>query len=235
MSQQLPLPMRLRPASVFDTFCTGDNHQTVASLKALRTVGHSPVLLVHGPAGSGKTHLLQALCAHHGAQGAAVAFLPLADLQVLGPDVLAGTEQCSLLCIDDLHLIAADMHWNRALFSLHRDCEERQVPLVLASQVAPTALAWALPDLSSRLLAGNLLRLRLLNDADQLQALQMHALQRGFDMPMDVALYLQRRMPRDMNRLCDLLDKLDAALLAAQRRLSIPFVREWLDSMERST
>lgn len=228
MSQQLPLPMRLRPASVFATFCTGDNQQTVESLKALRTVGNSPVLLVHGPASSGKTHLLQALCAHHGVRDA-VAFLPLSELHALGPDVLAGTEQLSLLCIDDLHLIAADMHWNRALFSLHRDFEERHVPLVLASQIAPASLQWALPDLSSRLLAGNVLRLRLLNDADQLQALQMHAQQRGFDMPMEVAVYLQRRMPRDMNRLCDLLDQLDAALLAAQRRLSVPFVRDWLD------
>jgi len=232
MARQLPLPMRLRPASVFATFYSGDNEQTVESLKQLRTVGNSPVLLVSGPTGSGKTHLLQALCAHHGQRGEAVAFAPLTELQALGPEVLSGTEHLSLLCVDDLHCVADSMQWNRALFTLHREFEERRAHLVLASQVAPASLLWALPDLSSRLLAGNLLRLKPLDEPGQFHALQMHARQRGFEMPDEVAQYLLRRMPRDMVRLCALIDQLDVALLAAQRRLSVPFVRQWLDASE---
>ncbi|MGC8519703.1 MAG: HdaA/DnaA family protein, partial [Steroidobacteraceae bacterium] len=38
----------------------------------------------------------------------------------------------------------------------------------------------------------------------------------------------QRRFPRDMAQLYALLDTLDEAALAAQRRLTVPFIREVL-------
>ena len=47
-------------------------------------------------------------------------------------------------------------------------------------------------------------------------------------MSNDVADYLLRRCPRDMDSLFNLLNRLDQASLAAQRRLTIPFVRDLL-------
>jgi DnaA family protein len=44
-------------------------------------------------------------------------------------------------------------------------------------------------------------------------------------MPEDTARWLQRRFPRDMATLYALLDTLDEAALAEQRRLTIPFIR----------
>jgi DnaA family protein len=58
--------------------------------------------------------------------------------------------------------------------------------------------------------------------------LQLRARQRGFELPDDVAHYLLRRAPRDPASLFALLDRLDYASLAAQRKLTIPFVRELL-------
>ena len=45
---------------------------------------------------------------------------------------------------------------------------------------------------------------------------------------METWRWLQRRFPRDMRRLYELLDTLDEAALAAQRRLTVPFIREVL-------
>ena len=45
-------------------------------------------------------------------------------------------------------------------------------------------------------------------------------------MSEEVAGYLMARFPRDLHSLFALLDRLDAATLAAQRRLTIPFLRE---------
>src|SRR5438132_779415 len=50
----------------------------------------------------------------------------------------------------------------------------------------------------------------------------------GFLLPAETSQWLQRRVPRDMRRLYELLDTLDDASLAAQRRLTIPFIREVL-------
>ena len=225
--QQLPLPMRLRAASVFATFCAGNNQAVLQALQQPHPAG-SPVVFLYGPTGSGKTHLLQALCAQGSTVALQVIYLPLRELHALGPEVLSGVERAALLCIDDLQYVASDREWNRALFALYRECEERQARLFMASDMPPAGLPFALPDLSSRVLAGTVLRLQLLDESQQATALQMHAAQRGFELPDEVAQYLLRRLPRDMNRLCQFIDELDMALLAAQRRLSIPFVRNWL-------
>ena len=44
----------------------------------------------------------------------------------------------------------------------------------------------------------------------------------------DAAEFLLRRLPRDMHTLCAALDQLDYASLAAQRKLTLPFLREAL-------
>jgi DnaA family protein len=98
----------------------------------------------------------------------------------------------------------------------------------MAARPPPALLAWALPDLGSRCAAGAVLQLRALDEAEQQQALQLRARLRGFELPEETSRWLQRRFPRDMRRLYGLLDTLDEAALAAQRRLTVPFIREVL-------
>jgi DnaA family protein len=58
------------------------------------------------------------------------------------------------------------------------------------------------------------------------QALRLRASQRGLELPDDTARFLLNRSRRDMTSLYRLLDTLDTEALIAQRRLTIPFVRE---------
>ena len=58
--------------------------------------------------------------------------------------------------------------------------------------------------------------------------LQLRAQHRGLELPDETAAYLIRRSRRDMASLYGLLDKLDLEALRAQRRLTIPFVRDVL-------
>jgi DnaA-homolog protein len=53
---------------------------------------------------------------------------------------------------------------------------------------------------------------------------------RGFELPDETAQFLMKRLPRDMASLCAFLDELDVASLVAQRRLTIPFVREVMEA-----
>jgi DnaA family protein len=100
--------------------------------------------------------------------------------------------------------------------------------LLIASRDAPAAIGFHLPDLRSRLLAADVWQLKELDDAAQMQALKLRAAQRGLELGEESALFLVRRMPRDMHTLCDVLDRLDEASLAAQRRLTVPFLRQAL-------
>ena len=61
-----------------------------------------------------------------------------------------------------------------------------------------------------------------------MQALQIRAARRGLTLADDAAVFLLRRLPRDMHSLCGALDRLDEASLVAQRRLTVPFLRQAL-------
>ncbi len=230
--RQLPLPIRLRASSVFASYHAGPNADVVALLSDLSVVA-TPALFVYGAPGVGKSHLLQALCARAGEQRRAASYLPLRELAVYGPELLAGAEQMAMVCLDDAGTVLTQPDWNRALFNLYRELEERGGKLVLAGEQPPAAIAFALRDLSSRVLAGTVLRVQPLAELDQIAALRLHAGQRGLELPDDVANFLLRRLPRDMRSLCDFLDELDLASLTAQRRLTVPFVSQILSRQQK--
>jgi DnaA-homolog protein len=229
LPRQMPLPIRLRASSVFNSYFPGPNAAVVNTLSNLTSTGPSPVLFLYGSSGVGKTHLLQALCAKANVQQPAT-YVPLRELHALGAELLSGAEQMPLVCVDDVGLVAPQLEWNRALFNLHRELEERGGKLILADEHSPASIEWALRDLSSRVLAGTVLRLRPLSEPEQIIALRMHAEQRGLELSDEVANFLLKRLPRDMHSLCDFLDELDIASLTAQRKLTVPFVKEVLGS-----
>lgn len=147
----------------------------------------------------------------------------------MGPELLSGCGELACVCIDDIEAVAGRPDWERAVFRLHQQLDERQGRLVAAAHVAPAATGIELADLRSRLGGGLVLSLQLLDEAEQIEALQLRAQIRGFDLPLDTAQFLLRRLPRDMASLCAFLDELDDASLAAQRRLTVPFVREIME------
>lgn len=226
--QQLPLSIRLRASSVFASYWAGPNAAAVRMLDEMHQASPHPVIYLYGPAGVGKTHLLQAACVRAGERAIAARYLPLRELRFQGPDTLAGCEDLDLLCLDDFGAVAGDANWERAVFNLYREMEERGGKLAIADESPPLALHFHLRDLASRVLAGAVLRLQLLDEVQQVAALRLRAERRGLELPDDTAGYLLRRMPRDMHSLCAFIDELDEASLVAQRRLTVPFVREVL-------
>jgi|SRR5665213_3606938 len=225
--QQLPLGVRLADRAVFASFFAGPNLQAAAHLRALAEGPEGGVAWLCGPAGAGKTHLLQAACAATPAPLRA-GYFPLAELGPLGTGVLEGLPQIDCLCLDDVDAVAGKSEWERSLFGLYREIEERGGRLIAAASKPPALLQWSLPDLASRFGASAVFQLRMLGEEEQRAALQLRAQVRGLDLPEDTARWLQRRFPRDMRTLYELLDTLDEAAIVAQRRLTVPFIRSVL-------
>jgi DnaA family protein len=231
--RQLPLGIRLRERALFESYVAGENRAVLEQLRALSNpapqaapgAARAAVAWLCGPPGVGKSHLLQAVCAERGRDGALSAYLPLAALRVHGPAVLEGWQDARLLAIDDLAIIAGDLNWEQALFSLYRESEERGTTLIAAAIDPPMRLPFALPDLASRFAAASVLALRPLDEAGQRVALRVRAQARGLELPEETAIYLQRRYRRDLRSLYELLDTIDEAALQAQRRLTVPFIR----------
>ena len=115
------------------------------------------------------------------------------------------------------------------LFDLYNRVREQHKHIRLSANGSPKSIAFGLADLVSRLSWGPVFQLHGLDDTKKIIALQLRAHQRGFDLPEEVARYLLKHHPRDMHSLFALLNRLDTASLQAQRRLTIPFVKAWID------
>jgi len=232
--RQLPLGVQLGVSMRFETYHEGANGAAVADLtKLVHDTGHAP-LWVLGPPGVGKTHLLQASCALAGQRGLTSAYLPLASSKDLVPGLLGGLEQVDFVALDDVDMIAGQAAWEQALFTLYNELLELGGRLACSAQMPPAGVGFALPDLASRLSACVVHRLQPLAERDQGLALRRRALHRGLELPDETLSYLTRRAPRDFAALCRLLDELDTEALAAQRRLTVPFVRQVLANLERT-
>ena len=223
--RQLPLGVRIADRAVFASFLTARNAQAVEHLQAVGRGARRGAVWICGADGAGKSHLLQATCVL-ASETLHAGYFPLAELAPLGTGALEGLPQLDCVCLDDLDTVVGQLAWESALFGLYRELEERGASLVAAARGPPALEAWALPDLGSRVAASTVFQLRSLDELEQLEALQLRARQRGFELPDETARWLQRRFPRDMRSLYGVLDTLDEAALAAQKHvLTVPFIR----------
>jgi DnaA family protein len=229
--QQLPLGVRIRDRAVFGTYLPARNAQAVDHLALVAGAHRFETTWICGPHGTGKTHLLQAVCVQ-ASETVQAAYYPMRELASLGVGVLEELPQLACLCIDDVDAITGKREWERALFVVLRDMQERGARLVMSAEVPPALIHWSLPDLGSRCAASAVFQLRALDEDEQREALKLRARVRGFELPDDTARWLQRRFPRDMHTLYELLDALDEASLIAQRRLTVPFIRSVLKENE---
>lgn len=223
--RQLTLGIGWNAEATLAQFVAGPNADALAALRGELGAATEPLML-HGVAGTGKTHLLQA-ASRELADGTS-SYVPLAAVSELSPALLEGLDAMALVTLDDVQAIAGRRDWEEAVFHLFNGIRARGGRLLLAARQAPGALDLTMPDLTSRLQWGLVYRLQPLDEDALLLALQQRAGQRGLELSAEVGRFLLTRFPRDCHSLFGLLETLDQAALAAQRRLTIPFVRQVL-------
>lgn len=227
MSAQIPLALRFAPDQELSAF---HGRPELRGLVAAVASGElDDWLYLAGPAGSGKTHLLLAACAQARASGGDASYLPLAAIAGRLGDALAGQARAALLCLDGLEAIAGRAEDEMALFHFHNAARVAGTRLLYAASAMPTALPLRLPDLRSRLEQCTRVALEPLDEEGRREVLRQRAARRGLELDEAVLDYLFRRVGRDLASLTQLLDRLDQASLAAQRRITIPFLRACLD------
>jgi len=225
---QLALPLRLADHAVFASFLSTGNEVLVATLGDLADGRSRTGCWLWGPTAAGKTHLLQAVCDRAGDRSV---YVPLGLFADADPRQLEGLASRDLVCLDDVDAISGNADWEHALFALCNQIHDADGCLLIAAETPPRATQIVLRDLGSRLSQLPAFQLRPLDDELRAAALQLRARHRGLDLPDETARYLLHRSRRDMASLYRLLDKLDIAALRAQRRLTIPFVRDVLNDI----
>ena len=224
---QLPLALRYPPDQRLDTFVAAPPG-ALAQLRALAQTQGADWLYVAGPAGVGKTHLLLATCAAAEAEGRSAAYLPLKSAAGRLRDALDAFDGLALVALDGLDAIAGNRDDEVALFDFHNRARQSGSGVLYSATVAPDALPLSLPDLRSRLSQCARVVLAPLDDDARRDVLRERAQRRGLVLEDAAIDWLLRRRGRDLATLTGLLDVLDRASLAAQRKVTVRFLGEVL-------
>jgi len=225
VTEQQALPFALGERGSFRHFVAGRNGELVERLRKMgRASGNAfDCVWLFGDAGTGKTHLLQAVCNEQGN----AAYIPAREIAT-DEDSIDAYGKFDTVTVDDVPEWIGTEASERPLMSLYNVLRGRHASLVLTAQRSPRDLKFALPDLGSRLRAAACYRLAPLDDRDKLRLLAGVARERGFELPHEVAQFLLARTSRDQRELLGVLGRLDQASLAQGRRLTIPFVKQTL-------
>ena len=210
-----------------DNFFPAGNEEVFAAFNGwLNGDTDKSVLFLHGVAGSGRSHLLQAACCFVSEKERPSIYVPAGEPDISG-EFISQLDPESTVCIDDLDQVVGDEHWEEAVLEVHERLLSSNGRLLLAALQPPRALGLTLPDLATRLAAGGVYRIRPLTERELPRAMQLRARRRGLELPDEVVEYLLRRVPRNSEAIFDLLDRVDEAAFAKKRRLTVPFIREF--------
>jgi DnaA family protein len=229
MIRQFPLDLRWPPHQRLDAFWPGANVPALQGVTAAANGGDA-WLYLHGTSGTGKSHLLIGACRGVIDANRPARYLSLAQLPPPRADAIAMVEAEGLLAIDDVQAIAGEPEAERALFDLYNRAKAADARMLFAADVSPAELGITLPDLVSRLAMCTQYVLRPLDDAGRRAMLRVLAGRLGLRLDDEVLDWWFARQPRDPASLVALLQRVDRASLAAQRRITIPFLRELLET-----
>jgi DnaA regulatory inactivator Hda len=210
---QLPLDLGHRPASGREDFLVAPCNEAAVAWLDRWPRWSAPALVLCGPAGCGKTHLVQVFRARSGA-----CLLDPGTLSVANLPSRLGDARAAI--IDPAQAMP-----EQALFHLYNLLAERGGHLVLTAREPPARWTIALADLRSRLLAAALAEVAAPDEALIAALLIKLFADRQIEIGEDVIAYLVPRLERSFDAAQSAVALLDRAALAAQRRITVPLAR----------
>ena len=175
----------------------------------------APALVLHGSAGSGKSHL-----AHLWRERSGGILVPGEELSRSEPHALASRRAVAL---DE-----AERAPERELLHLYNCCVEAGASLLVVTREAPARWPMALPDLASRLRAAPSVAIAPPDDALLGAVLVKHFADRQVGVAPGVIGFLVRRMERSFAAAGALAERLDRMALGARRPIGIALARRVL-------
>jgi chromosomal replication initiation ATPase DnaA len=219
-SRQLALTLPHQPALGAGDFLVGEANREAFEAVMRWPDWTAPVLWLWGPAGSGKSHLVEVWRGRSGANRETAA--------ELGNDRVEDIFDGGAAAVEGIDEKADE----RALFHLLNLARQRGASLLLTSREGPDTLAPQLPDLASRLRAVQAVGVRPPGDDLLRQVLVKLFADRQILVDPTVVDYILRRMERSFEAANAIVAALDGAALAEGRSVSRALAASVLGRLE---
>lgn len=176
---------------------------------------------LYGEAGTGKSHVLTAICESYLDMQRSAIKVSLLDLLDAPIEAISSLENYDLVALDDIETISGVIHWQRAIFHLINSSGEDGGQLIFSSRVAPSELKFELPDLQSRLSQAVSLKVPDgSNIADREALIKAVLKRRGLIFDTQIIDYLLHHGPYKSAALLKTIEQLDALLHGDRRKLA---------------
>jgi len=211
---QLPLPLAYRSAHGREDFVVGASNSMAVAWVDRWPDWPAPLLIVSGPAGSGKSHLADVWRSRTGA--------PVIAASALTSEAAPALLRRGALVIEDLETLTDET----ALFHMLNFAREMTAHLLLTLSTSPSALALRTPDLGSRLRAAPHAAIGEPDPALLAQLIARHFDARGIHASADMIDFLANRIERSAEAAREWVARIDDHALRHNRRLNMRLLRE---------
>lgn len=221
---QLPLNLEHRPALGGEDFLLAPSNQDAVAWLDKWPNWPTTGLIIHGPAGSGKTHLAQV-------------FLGQSEGKLVKPDeviedVVYTFAKAPACILEDADQFIGQPETEEALLHLYNALGESKCHLLLTARTPPAHWNIALADLRSRLNAAGTVALSAPDDTLITALLVKQFADRQLKIDEGLIAYLIPRMERSFDAVQRVVDGADKAALAGQQKITKPLLGGVLRDME---
>lgn len=217
--RQLPLDLGHSPGFSRDDLVVSAANAQAASLIDRWPAWPAPVVLLAGPAGSGKTHLAAIWREHAGA------------VELSASDITAhlGEIGATPVLVDDADRGRLDQD---GLFHLINTVRGAESQLLLTARSFPAAWGVTLPDLASRLKAAATVEIEEPDDLLLAGVITKLFADRQVEVDPHVIQFLVRRIERSLSTAIRVVDRLDRAALEQKTRITRTLAAETVDAFD---
>lgn len=223
MIRQYHFPLPRRDSKGIEDFLPSAANDAAVAWLLRRAPAQWPshALVLWGPEGSGKTHLLSIW-----AEKMDAAFLIPEDEKILTNLMRSACPPA--LVLDDVDALAGQTHAETWLFHLFNATKDAGIPLLMASSTPPALWGLTLKDIETRIKSCQNVEL-LPPDDDLMRGLLLKLFaDRQLMVESGLVEYLAARLDRTGKAVIDTVDLLDEAALESGRKISIPFAQKVL-------
>lgn len=223
--QQIPLDLGCRSAYAREDFLIGPENRDAVGWIDKWPEWPAPVLILNGPAASGKTHL-------------AAVWRDKTQAVMIKPDRLLEQSAENIakegrdLVIDGIDPWLGFHEAEETLFHLYNIFKEEKRSFLLTMRMAPYHADFALPDLASRLRAAPVITIQPPEDTLLASILIKLFSDRQLMVSNDVIRYILPRMERSFAAARDIVALADQMALAEKQKISLPLMRKVLDRIQ---
>jgi len=217
--KQIPLNLQHETSYLAEDFIVSDENKDAVFLLEKWPYWQSPVVVVYGASGCGKTHLLKRFFAKNIDK---ILFINGRNLKKI--EDLQYFSSC--IIIDDAQYCDEE-----TLFHLFNIVKEENKTMLLSSESPPARWKTVLPDLKSRL--SSVINVDIKSPSDELLSMVIVKMfsDRQIEIGKDALSFLIKNIERSFSAVADIVDKSDKIALASKRPITIPLLKEALSQL----